>query len=75
MFSVFPNPAGDFIKVTFSGNSSIPDLALYNMAGQRVSQINPGQIRIIDVSGLPGGIYILKGKTLNSSISERVLIY
>lgn len=74
MFTVFPNPARDQIQVTFSGSSSNTAIELYNIKGQRVDQILPGQTGHIDVSALPGGIYIVKGRTLNSNMNKTIIL-
>ena len=73
-FTVSPNPARDLIQVIFSGNSSIPEIELYNIKGQMVDRILPGQPVHIDVSGLPGGVYILKGRALNSSTNKTIIL-
>ncbi|MDX2431554.1 MAG: beta-propeller fold lactonase family protein, partial [Bacteroides sp.] len=74
MFTVFPNPAKDLINIILSGNSSIPEVELYNMQGQRVKQFFFGQRENLDVSDLPGGLYILKGKALNNSNNKTIIL-
>lgn len=53
-----PNPASDFIEITFSGNSEIK---IYNTLGQCViKEQSISTPQKINVSNLPSGIYIIQ---------------
>ena len=65
---VYPNPTTDylFIKSNLNYQST-----LYNVAGQRVMQSNAKTLNVID---LPMGVYLLKLKSENNSISTFKII-
>ena len=54
---IFPNPATDFINI--QGNSTIQQVEVFNLEGQRVA-VETGNVNSISVSGLANGMYILK---------------
>jgi hypothetical protein len=54
---IFPNPATDFINI--QGNSTIQQVEVFNLEGQRVA-VETGNVNRISVSGLATGMYILK---------------
>lgn len=67
--SLYPNPVKDIVN--FSSESSIEDIAIYNLAGQEVllKQVNTKEFAI-DLSDLPSGIYITK---LNSTRKRQTI--
>jgi hypothetical protein len=61
-FSIYPNPASDFINVDLSDiNKEIKQVAIYNLQGKMVlinSAFIPGEK--IDISSLSPGMYMVK---------------
>ncbi len=61
-FSFYPNPSEDFITLTHSSNSNMEKIIyIYNIHGDMVmsSPLDDGN-NSINISHLPGGIYLLK---------------
>ncbi len=57
-FAYYPNPVKDVLNIT--SNKSIENVAVFNLAGQKVlasAQVSNGQI---NVSALPSGVYVFK---------------
>jgi hypothetical protein len=67
---IFPNPASDWIEL--SGNE-IQSLELYDALGRKVFQSNAAFYRL-NVSGYPRGMYFLKTKTKNKSVTQKVIL-
>ena len=62
-FSIFPNPATDY--VTLSSTEPISQTMLYNLNGQLVLQTGETEI---DVSALSAGVYIVHAQTANGQL-------
>jgi len=54
--SVYPNPTSDLLSISYSGNSAVAVVSIYEMNGQRVMDFIGSTI---DVSQLSGGIYLI----------------
>ncbi|MES2836332.1 MAG: T9SS type A sorting domain-containing protein [Bacteroidota bacterium] len=72
---IFPNPSKNFISI----NNAYPieEIEVIDMLGSSQLKINNTLNKseyILDVSSLQNGIYSLKIKTLNQSISKRIII-
>jgi hypothetical protein len=64
-FSVYPNPASDFIVLNASENA---DVVLYRLSGQRILQAKISSSRQqLDIHELTPGIYILKVENGNQT--------
>lgn len=67
---LFPNPAGDYLKVECS--CSVETVVLYNLLGQplQTQSVNFGRWNRyqIDLRNLPKGIYVIKGKGVKGEI-------
>lgn len=60
-FSIYPNPAADFITVKISEKAT---LEILTIQGQIVKTINSSDLQTkIDISDLSNGVYIIKAKT------------
>ncbi|MBO9616708.1 MAG: FG-GAP repeat protein [Dyadobacter sp.] len=72
--SVFPNPASDRLSVQVADPSDIRGARLYNTSGTVVFQSKRYE-EDIDVSKLPGGVYVLMLNRANgTATSHRILI-
>jgi hypothetical protein len=80
-FRIMPNPASNYVTVSFgvsrTGNSTI---AMFTIDGKKISEINNGISQAgknyqkkIDVSNLPGGVYIIQLRS-GEKISVQKLI-
>ncbi len=60
IFTVFPNPAMDRIRIANLEASEISRIGVYNIAGKCMRRITQPSENTIDVSGLVEGSYVLK---------------
>jgi beta-glucanase (GH16 family) len=68
---VYPNPAREVI--TIKTDSDIENLKLYNSLGQIVIDQNT-KTKTMDISQLQNGVYILKIKSKNRTVTKRILV-
>lgn len=69
-FAVYPNPVKDRLFVSFPESEFFVSLALYNILGEKVREIElTPQNNFIDLNSLPSGIYIanLNGENAQNS--------
>ncbi len=69
-FRIYPNPAVDVIN--FELNSKVISTEVYDAAGKSVKTIN-GDVKSVDVSALPKGVYVVKVKTAAETFSKKVI--
>lgn len=71
-FTAFPNPVKDVLHI--SNNSSISNVAIYNLVGQLVqgSEVNAGTATI-NLHNLAKGIYIVKVQSGNAEKAIRIV--
>lgn len=69
-FSVYPNPATDFITVDLKNGNSLSCIAIFDASGRMVRQLHSQSSRI-DVSDLNTGAYFIK--ITNDNAPSRVL--
>ena len=69
--NIFPNPAEGFVTVKLPGDNTDCSLQLINDLGQTLLQT---QGSILDVSSIPGGVYILNIKTEKYELNKKLLI-
>lgn len=73
-FSIYPNPADDFVNI--SGKSNISSVQIYDLAGKLLSNqsLNSKETKL-NISSLPKGIYIIQlvseGKTNSYKIIKK----
>ena len=59
-FSVYPNPAGNFIHISYSGYSSNLNVRVFNLTGQQMlEQRFSGNDLSFDISSLSPGVYLI----------------
>ena len=63
-FSLYPNPANDYITIDLNGTSSNYQVAIFDMLGKNVYNTEIDGTKQIDVSSLAAGAYFVK---LNSN--------
>lgn len=76
--SIYPNPATNSLQVSLSGNSTIKEIALYDVLGNEVPIPNPfqrkGNSTSIDVSALANGVYFINLKTSEGVLSKKLVV-
>ncbi len=74
--TIYPNPATDFLIINTASEQNV-DISIYSMSGQRVylseSCLISGE-KIISISDIKPGVYIIKLQTQNTSINKRIII-
>ena len=79
-FTVYPNPSNGMVNIQIAGITKTVDytLSLFDVAGRMVYagqfkwEVN--EERMLDFSGLPGGIYYLKGASSSHTQMIKILI-
>ncbi len=73
---IYPNPAGDFIKVELPNkNHQIKNLSFYDMSGRLVLSSSGYQLTAgIDISELTPGMYVVQGNTDDGVFTGKVLV-
>ncbi len=71
-FKYYPNPATDAVIISFSSDKVKYDINLYDLSGRLVltDQIENSAEKILDVSGLNAGIYIIQ---INNNTSKLII--
>jgi len=75
--SVYPNPAGDFVEFKVKSEKlKVAELRLYDVFGRQAAgkQITSEQT-VLDVSGLPGGVYFYRVYPVSSGVALDVGMY
>lgn len=59
---MYPNPAHDELNVIYNGNSSIKNIAVYNLIGKVVNvyKVTGNNNANLDISSIPSGIYFVR---------------
>ena len=70
-FVIYPNPARDFISLTFAGMLLNPDIRIYNETGSLI--IETGNQRGIDVSSLSHGMYCITARDGNKLYYQKFI--
>jgi len=72
---IFPNPTSSYIQVQ-SLNSDIQNIVLMDLSGKVLQNIsNPLSLQTLSLTNYSTGIYMLKIKTQNSIIVEKIIRY
>ena len=58
--SVFPNPAQNIVSWSFTLNTNVQTLTIFDLTGRPVSKLIAPESNVIDVSSLKSGIYFLE---------------
>jgi len=75
--SIYPNPTSDYANISYSSWTDSAIVELYNYQGQRIRQIHVtnNQTQRVDLSGVPGGIYMVTLRSDGEIVtSERLLV-
>jgi hypothetical protein len=70
---IFPNPASDWLNI--EAEEEIQEIRVYNPLGERVLKFEIGNLAyLLDVSGLPGGIYYVAIVTVKKEFNAKIMI-
>lgn len=69
--SIYPNPANDFLNIRLPEGFEDYQISFVNAFGQTVLQ---ARSKMVDVSRLPNGLYLLMIKTAACKITKKVII-
>lgn len=58
--SIYPNPTHDIIEIATSNDQVIKKLAIYNVLGKLIKEIDHSSLNKMEVSELPAGTYMLE---------------
>lgn len=75
-FSIYPNPAKDFITIDFN-NNYINHLSVFDIHGKEVISTDANQKEhsiTVNVSSLSKGIYFVQIKTNNGIVNKKIII-
>ena len=73
---MYPNPAQNQVTISNSSNILLDSAAIYDVNGKLVSQINlqdMQQEKVIDISSLASGVYIVQIQSEQSSVTKRLI--
>ncbi|MGB0884552.1 MAG: T9SS type A sorting domain-containing protein [Flavobacteriales bacterium] len=70
---IYPNPAKTSIHLVAETKINIQSIKLLDINGKLIKTYTPKQ-SVLDIKGLPVGVYILNLKTEHGMLSERVII-
>lgn len=68
---VYPNPTYDLVNINLPNYSNY-EIKLFNDVGEIIYQ-NIGNQKVVDLSGLPIGLYVLKIITSDKTVSEKII--
>ena len=73
-FNLYPNPAGDFLRVDFPDNNQVLEaIVFYDLRGRIILSKSGFDIeKGIDISNLPRGLYVVRGRTQDGIFSAKV---
>ncbi|MGB0884553.1 MAG: T9SS type A sorting domain-containing protein [Flavobacteriales bacterium] len=70
---IYPNPTKSSIHLVAEAKTNIQSIKLLDINGKLIKTYTPKQ-SVLDIKGLPAGVYILNLKTEHGMLSERVII-
>jgi hypothetical protein len=70
-FSIYPNPSEDQVTLQMNTNHEIIAVTIYNTLGQKMSA--PMLDKVIDISNLEDGMYIISVTTTRGMSSQRLI--
>jgi polyhydroxybutyrate depolymerase len=68
---VFPNPTSNAVNIEPNGSFEIKEMVLYNALGERIRLKTTN--KLIDLTNLNTGIYLLRIKTSNETITKKIV--
>jgi minor extracellular serine protease Vpr len=73
--TVYPNPAGNFIRIQNRGVSAIANVEMIDLLGRKVSSWNiKDSDSVLDIKDLPEGICFLRILAGHSQVTRKIII-
>lgn len=72
-FRIYPNPANDWIELSYSGGLKINDIQLVDISGRIIKHFNKTQ-KVLDIKGVASGVYFLTIQTSEGKAAEQLII-
>lgn len=80
-FSVYPNPARNYVDIKLSGSDQLTGLYIYDLTGKLIYQksvenesLSVSSTTRVDVSGLRPGIYLVKLADIQRELYKRLIV-
>ena len=80
-FSVFPNPATEFVDIKLSGSDQLTGFYIYDVTGKLILQkrvenesLSVSSTTRIDVSSFRPGIYLIKLADVQRELYKRLIV-
>lgn len=74
-FNVFPNPVVETSFKVSTANTSKKEVIVYNVLGRKIKELTfTGNQKVIDISGLNSGIYLVKVTEDNKTATKKLVI-
>ena len=73
---MYPNPADSQVTITNKSNIALQNAVVYDINGKLISQYDLSNMqgeRVIDVSALASGVYVVQITSDKSSVSKRLI--
>jgi phosphatidylserine/phosphatidylglycerophosphate/cardiolipin synthase-like enzyme len=76
---IFPNPTSDWVTLQFEGGGSAATVSIFSLDGKLIKQLNITAFNgsnglVLDVTGLPAGLYLLQYNEGNRTGTQRLAI-
>lgn len=71
LFSIFPNPTNNSLKINLLSENEIQNSVIYNLLGQKL--ISSKSQQTIDVSSLQQGTYLIEVETQSGTVTKRFI--
>jgi Secretion system C-terminal sorting domain len=74
LFSIYPNPASDKIKIELNQNATLHNIQIFNISGGILYQASANKALSIDVKQFNNGIYLLKYSNGKNFSTKRFVV-
>lgn len=73
-FSIYPNPASNFVTINLSSINQIHTVQIYNSLGVAVKEALITNSEMVDISDLPSGLYFIRLKSIPSQTHKLFIL-
>lgn len=70
---IYPNPASEKINIDYGSSVRIQNIQLTDVSGRVIKTFRKNE-KVLNVSGLPGGVYFLHIRAEDGNVNEKILI-
>jgi hypothetical protein len=72
-FKIYPNPTNNIFNIEYDNAIKITVIQLADVSG-RIVKTFPDNEKLLNISGLPSGVYFLNIQAVEGNVSEKILI-